>query len=168
MRTSAEVIRDKAHEALTDLRGVLGVLRDDDDRRAACAHRSRRTPTCPAWSPRPAAAGLRLEYDDLVAGHRPMPDAVGRTLYRIVQEGITNARKHAPGALLSGPGQRHPGGRGGRRAAQSRWASARPGRPARGSVWSGWRSGPSCAAGASTHGRDGSMFVLHAWIPWAT
>ena len=28
VRASAEVIRDKAHEALTDLRGVLGVLRD--------------------------------------------------------------------------------------------------------------------------------------------
>ena len=30
-----------------------------------------------------------------------VPEAVGRTVYRIVQEGITNARKHAPGALLT-------------------------------------------------------------------
>ena len=29
MRDSAAVIQEKAHEALTDLRGVLGVLRDD-------------------------------------------------------------------------------------------------------------------------------------------
>jgi signal transduction histidine kinase len=27
-----------------------------------------------------------------------VPDAVGRTAYRIIQEGLTNARKHAPGA----------------------------------------------------------------------
>src|SRR4029079_4824335 len=29
MRSSAQVIQEKAHEALADLRGVLGVLRDD-------------------------------------------------------------------------------------------------------------------------------------------
>ena len=29
-----------------------------------------------------------------------MPDALGRTAYRVVQEGLTNARKHAPAAAV--------------------------------------------------------------------
>ena len=29
-----------------------------------------------------------------------MPPDTGRTLYRIVQEGLTNARKHAPGSTV--------------------------------------------------------------------
>ncbi len=35
MRDSAQVVQEQAHEALTELRDVLGVLRDDRDRRAA-------------------------------------------------------------------------------------------------------------------------------------
>ncbi|MFJ4295609.1 hypothetical protein [Curtobacterium sp. NPDC089689] len=30
--------------------------------------------------------------------HRPLPTAVQRAVFRLVQEGLTNARKHAPGA----------------------------------------------------------------------
>ena len=30
-----------------------------------------------------------------------IPDSLGRTAYRVVQEGLTNARKHAPDTLVS-------------------------------------------------------------------
>jgi signal transduction histidine kinase len=48
--------------------------------------------------------GLREEVAAAV------PDLAGRTAYRVVQEGLTNARKHAPGAavdvyLAGAPGQ---------------------------------------------------------------
>jgi hypothetical protein len=43
------------------------------------------------------ARGLPLAF---VAADEPLPAALGRTAYRIVQEGLTNARKHAPGAAV--------------------------------------------------------------------
>jgi signal transduction histidine kinase len=100
MRESAAVIREKAHEALTDLRGVLGVLRDDGSGRPMDAPQ----PTYADLPPLVAeaeASGVNVSFTDELGAHDPVPDAVGRTLYRIVQEGITNARKHAPGSRLS-------------------------------------------------------------------
>jgi signal transduction histidine kinase len=44
------------------------------------------------------AAGLAIDFD--VSGDaRPMDPALQMSLYRIVQEGLTNVTKHAPGAL---------------------------------------------------------------------
>jgi signal transduction histidine kinase len=166
MRTSAGVIQATAHEALTDLRGVLGVLRDHETGELTSAPQ----PTyddLAALVDEARSAGLRLEYDDLVPDTDPMPAVVGRTLYRIVQEGITNARKHAPGALLairvSGSPEdgvdvmlRNPVGFGPSRT------------PGSGLGLVGLAERAELRGGHLTHGRDGSMFVLHAWIPWAT
>ena len=39
-----------------------------------------------------------------------LPAAAGRTAYRVVQEGLTNARKHAPGQPVQVVLDGHPGG----------------------------------------------------------
>ena len=60
----------------------------------------------PTWSDLPSLvdqardAGLHVVLTDRLPRDAPVPDVVGRTLYRIVQEGITNAGKHAPGAVV--------------------------------------------------------------------
>lgn len=163
VRASAEVIRDKAHEALTDLRGVLGVLRD------GVTGERLLTPQ-PTYADLPdlvedaQASGVRIEFEDLV--HDAVPDAAGRTVYRIVQEGITNARKHAPGALLTvrvsgSPDDgidvllRNPVGFGPSRT------------PGAGLGLVGLAERAELRGGRLEHGRDGSTFVLHGWIPWA-
>jgi signal transduction histidine kinase len=166
MRVSAAVIREKAHEALTDLRGVLGVLRDSDTGEPLDAPQ----PTyadVPRLVEEERAAGGHVEYEDLIdRDGPPVPDAVGRTLYRIVQEGITNARKHAPGALLTirvtGSAEdgidlvlRNPIGFGPSRT------------PGAGLGLIGLAERADLRGGWLEHHRDGSTFVLHGWIPWA-
>ena len=46
------------------------------------------------------AAGMTLRARIDVPGTGPLPGALGRTVYRVIQEGLTNARKHAPGAAV--------------------------------------------------------------------
>jgi signal transduction histidine kinase len=93
---AAEVVRENARRALQDLREVIGVLRAPERDRplpgvvdvAELVDETRRS-------------GTPVDLQDVpgvTAGGRAVPETVGRTLYRLVQEGLTNARKHAPGA----------------------------------------------------------------------
>ena len=91
---AAAVIRASAHQALEDLRAVIGVLRDGADGEAP-------QPPQPTLAALPGlleesrAAGMRLHADVRLADLAAVPDAIGRHALRIVQEALTNARKHA-------------------------------------------------------------------------
>ncbi|MCD2189721.1 sensor histidine kinase [Actinomycetospora soli] len=94
-----EVIRTGAQDALNDLRVILGVLRTEGED-AADAERAPQ-PTLADLDRlvdgvRAAGAEIAL-HDDLVGGAAAVPDECGRTLYRITQEALTNAARHAPG-----------------------------------------------------------------------
>jgi signal transduction histidine kinase len=94
---AAEVIRNGAHQALDELREVIGLLRDDT---AAAFDGQRPQPTLsdlPRLVQESRDAGMRVDVDDRIDDPSAVPDAVGRTVYRIVQEGLTNARRHAGG-----------------------------------------------------------------------
>ncbi|MFG1944306.1 sensor histidine kinase [Nonomuraea sp. NPDC048826] len=90
-------IRALSLEAIAQLRQVLGVLRDEEGR----------TDT----APQPGLA----QVEDLIANARAaglsvlvkrpeslegVPQAVGMSAYRIVQESLSNAMRHAPGATV--------------------------------------------------------------------
>lgn len=163
VRASAEVIRDKAHEALDDLRGVLGVLRDGHTGETLLAPQ----PTyadLPGLVAEAQEAGTRVELEDLVEG--PVPDVAGRTVYRIVQEGITNARKHAPGALLTVRVAGSP--EDGIDVLLQNPIGFEPTRtPGSGLGLVGLAERAELRGGRLEHRRDGGRFVLHGWIPWA-
>ncbi|GAA3386233.1 sensor histidine kinase [Cryptosporangium minutisporangium] len=96
---AAGVIRTSAHQALQELRDVIGVLRADGGE----AERDRPQPTLgdlPALVTEARRAGATIDLDVRVDDPDTVPDIVGRTAYRVVQEGLTNARKHARGAAV--------------------------------------------------------------------
>jgi signal transduction histidine kinase len=97
MRAESALIRDAANEALHELRTVLHVLREPSTGELI----EQPQPTyadLPALISGARADGMRIDFNDQLTS-LPPPE-IGRTIYRIVQEGITNARKHAPGARL--------------------------------------------------------------------
>ncbi|QHT55223.1 two-component sensor histidine kinase [Cellulomonas sp. H30R-01] len=95
---TAGTIAAAAHAALAELRDVLGVLRDPSQPEAV----ERPQPTLqeiPALvaEAREAGAEVSLDTDALAPeATRDLAASVSRTAFRVVQEALTNARKHAP------------------------------------------------------------------------
>jgi signal transduction histidine kinase len=96
---AAGVIRASAHAALEELRDVIGVLREGPPASAAAPPQPTLTDV-PALVEECQEAGMRVRLQLDVPTDAPLPAALGRAAYRIVQEGLTNARKHAPGAAV--------------------------------------------------------------------
>ncbi len=97
---AAGVIRASARGALEDLREVIGVLRDTGDGTLT----DRPQPTLgdlAALVEQSRAAGLRVRMEHRVPDVAAVPAVTGRTVYRVVQEALTNVRKHAGGTVAS-------------------------------------------------------------------
>jgi signal transduction histidine kinase len=92
-REHIALVRRTAREAMTEMRRVLDVLRAEE----------------PRYAPQPGLARLPDLLDEVRAadvpvelieqGERPqLPPGVDLVVFRVVQESLTNVRKHAPGA----------------------------------------------------------------------
>lgn len=92
-RVLTRSIADGSHQALEELRDVLGVLRADPGRPEPPQPSLDRVPELVDDT---RASGVDVRLTSTVTG--APSDVMGRTCYRIVQEGLTNAAKHAPGA----------------------------------------------------------------------
>ena len=159
-REAAGVIRRSAFDALEDLRQVIGMLRDqpvDEDRPQ---------PTLgdvPELVEQSREAGASV---DLTLADPPdVPVGVGRHAYRIVQEALTNARKHAPGApvrvAVSGGAEQ------GLVVEVDNTLVAGGSIPGAGAGLIGLRERVLLAGGRLEHGpTPGGEFRLRAWLPW--
>ncbi|MER7727487.1 histidine kinase [Streptomyces sp. NPDC096323] len=163
---AAGVIRESAHEALQDLREIIGVLRSPRD---GDGNRPQPTlATLDALVAESRSAGMKVTLDNAIDDPAAAPAAVGRTVYRIAQEGLTNARKHAPGAevtvtVTGGPG----------RGITVEVRNPAPGEPfervpGSGQGLIGLTERATLAGGRLDHGPEpAGGFGVRAWLPWS-
>jgi signal transduction histidine kinase len=165
---AAAVIRASAHQALEDLRAVIGFLRDGPDGEGP-------QPPQPTLAVLPVlleesrAAGMRVHADVRVADLEAVPDPVGRHALRIVQEALTNARKHAASDTIDLLVEGAPG-KG--LAIEVRNPAPVPAAgpteiPGSGTGLVGLAERATLSGGRLEHGLDEhGNFRLRAWLPW--
>ncbi|WP_416969908.1 sensor histidine kinase [Streptomyces sp. 4F14] len=164
---AAGVIRESAHEALQDLREIIGVLRagDADDK-------GRPQPTLgglDALASESREAGMKVTLDQRVTDPAAVPASTGRTAYRIAQEALTNARKHAPGTEVSVTVTGAPGDGLTVRVTNPAPEGAVPHVPGSGQGLIGLTERAALTGGTLTHGPlDDGGFEVRAWLPWRT
>jgi signal transduction histidine kinase len=167
IRETAQLIQTKAHEALTDLRQVLGMLRGED------GVPDRPQPTLADLDTLMAEArtsGMIVDYTEgLPTGTAPA-EQTGRTVYRIIQEALTNARKHAAGTHVSVTVAGDP-----ERGVTVVVGNAKPvGRPARSAAPGsglglvGLRERAALTGGSLSIDESDRAFTLRGWLPWTT
>ncbi|MEV4570933.1 histidine kinase [Nonomuraea sp. NPDC049419] len=103
---AAGVVRAGVHQALEELRSVISLLHEQDDEGDELEPPPGLADV-PTLIAEAQGAGQPLRLRDNVTGAPPPP--MDKTAYRVVQEALTNARKHAPGLpveihLQGGPG----------------------------------------------------------------
>ncbi len=95
VRRALGTIEESSRAALEDLDHVLGLLRDDKSSREP----ERRLIEAATLAERARSGGAVIDYE-LTGPAAELPATVSREAYRIVQEGLTNALRHAhPGPV---------------------------------------------------------------------
>jgi signal transduction histidine kinase len=181
--STAGIVRDNAHRALDELREVLGVLHDPAE--AGSEQRTTPQPTLenvPELLRQSNLAGnpAVLSIDGAVEGRLDdLSEATARHLYRFIQEGLTNARKHAPGEAVEVSIGGKPGKRVTLRMDNTVTQSFRSGLAVSGTLaeprsvtsgrgLAGLRERARLAGGELTAEAVGPRrFSVNAWLPWS-
>ncbi|MFI6069238.1 sensor histidine kinase [Micromonospora sp. NPDC051227] len=168
LSAAAGVIRASAHHALDELREVITLLRSDDTESPTDAPPGQTLADLPRLVDEARAAGQQIEVDDRLGPPVEIPPTVGRTAYRIAQEGLTNARKHSAGQ----PVRLVLGGAPGSGLSITVSNPTTPDSSATGSAGTGLIGLAERAAltgGRVAHHVDAAgRFHLTAWLPWPT
>jgi signal transduction histidine kinase len=93
-------VQDAGRQALEELRLMVGVLRAGEVDDEAPLGPQHGLADLPALVDQSRQAGMRVELTAPPDGSPTVDPVVSRAAYRIVQEALTNATKHAPGATV--------------------------------------------------------------------
>ncbi|MEJ3655203.1 sensor histidine kinase [Actinomycetes bacterium KLBMP 9759] len=162
-RTALTAIKQSSKDLLREMRSTLGVLRGVDE--------------APRHDPVPgldqldrlvadtSGAGLPVELD--VRGTpRQLPPSVDLAAYRIIQESLTNARRHAGAATATVVLEYAADGLTVRVEDDGQGAAAAPPAPGGGNGLPGMRARATALGGTITSGpRDEGGFAVHAHLP---
>ncbi len=162
-REIASIIQSNASDSLTELRVVLGTLRQPGQ---APPKPQPTLADLPSLVDDARASGARVTVTDTVTSPGTLPVPTGRHAYRIIQEALTNARKHAVGApvtlALSG------GPEAGLTIVVANPLTADAGLPGAGLGLVGLAERVEVVGGNSSAGVEAGRFVVRAWLPWLT
>jgi signal transduction histidine kinase len=169
VRETAELLRSTARQALEELRGVIGVLRDASGQELVPAGPQPTLSDIRRLVEETRRAGGSVDLELQVEGADDLPGGLGRDAYRVVQESLTNIAKHAGRAkaqvrVAGAPGDGlHVSVRNPRPVP----AQAGPSLPGSGSGLLGLQERVALAGGTLVHGPDASgNFVVEAAFPW--
>ncbi|MFF0448492.1 sensor histidine kinase [Streptomyces sp. NPDC004609] len=95
-RTAARELREAAADATARLRDIVGVLRTGEEGASTVP----RDESVRALVERARDSGVAVELREEGPGDG-LPEMTGRAVHRVVQESLTNAAKHAPGAEVT-------------------------------------------------------------------
>lgn len=169
---AAEVVRAGAHQALEELREVLGVLRDDVGEE----------PEGPrVEAPQPGLSGIPSLVAEVTSSGQEvrlaaepelwprsvtLPASTGRHAYRVVQEALTNARRHAGGRPVKVQLEGRPGDGLVIEVVNPTAAVEEGTLPSGGRGLAGMAERVELAGGRFSAGVEVSNFVVRAWLPW--
>ena len=169
VRESAALLRLTAHQALEELRDVIGVLREEPGQEQPSTVPQPTLADIPRLVEETRRSGAKIDFEMQVDDATAAPGPLGRDAYRIVQEALTNISKHARGTLaqvrvVGAPSRglhvcvRNPPAVG---------AHDRSVPPGSGTGLLGLQERVTLANGVLVHGPDASGdFVVEADLPW--
>lgn len=188
----AGLIRTTARQALEDLRGVLGVLRGVESSTAVLPPPTGMRPVpglappkalapAPDLTPQPGmadvralvessrSAGVPVHLDWDVPDDAPVPELLGRTAFRVLQEALTNVHKHSHGVSASVLVRGRPGERLDIEVTNPRpvGTAVEPLLPGTGTGLEGLSERVRLAGGQVEAGPTPEGFRVRAWLPWA-
>jgi signal transduction histidine kinase len=169
VRETAELLRLTARQALEELRGVIGVLREEPGRESAPAAPQPSLLDIPRLIEETRRAGAKIDFEMRVDHPNAAPSMLGRDAYRIVQESLTNIGKHAHGTAgrVRVTGAADKGLHVSVRNRLPIHAHAGPTLPGSGAGLLGLQERVALAGGSLVHGPDDSGdFVVDAELPW--
>lgn len=169
VQETAALLRATARQALEELRSVIGVLREDVGPQQALMAPQPTLRDITRLVAETRNAGTDIDFEMDVEHGDEVPAPLGRDAYRIVQEALTNVRKHAPGttAKVRVTGAPERGLRIAVRNREPVAASAAPTLPGAGAGLLGLHERVALAGGTLVVGSDGAGdFVVEAQLTW--